>query len=122
MTRACDRKGALKDFKKTMRKHSRPEVIVTDRLRSYGAALKEIGLADRQETGRWVNNRAENSHLPFQRRERALLEADATFAEIRIRPSLDLPPVQSGNKPQLTTQFQAQPCAALAQWRGLGAV
>lgn len=73
MTKACDRKGALKVFKKTMRKHGRPEVIVTDRLRSDGAALKETGLADRRETGRWVNNRAENSHLPFRRRERALL-------------------------------------------------
>jgi putative transposase len=73
VTRAYDGKGALKSLKKTMRKHGRPEVIVTDRLRSYGAALREIGLADRQETGRWVNNRAENSHLPFRRRERAML-------------------------------------------------
>ena len=56
-----------------MRKHGRPGVIVTDRLRSYGAAMKEIGNADRQETGRWLNSRAENSHLPFRRRERAML-------------------------------------------------
>jgi putative transposase len=48
-------------------------MIVTDRLRSYGAALRDIGGADRQETGRWLNNRAENSHLPFRRRERAML-------------------------------------------------
>ena len=54
-----------------MRKHGRPEVIVTDRLRSYGAALKETGAMARQETGRWLNNRAENLHLPFRRRERA---------------------------------------------------
>ena len=46
---------------------------VTDKLRSYGAALKEIGAGDRQETGRWLNNRAENSHLLFRRRERAML-------------------------------------------------
>ena len=50
-----------------------PHVIVTDLLRSYGAAMKVIGNADRQETGRWKNNRAENSHLPFRRRERAML-------------------------------------------------
>ena len=73
VTRTRDKKAALKLIKKTMRKHGRPEVIVTDRLRSYGAALKEIGAADRQETGRWLNNRAENSHLPFRRRERAIL-------------------------------------------------
>jgi hypothetical protein len=42
-------------------------------LRSYGAAMKVIGNADRQETGRWLNNRAENSHQPFRRRERAML-------------------------------------------------
>ena len=56
-----------------MKRHGQAEVIVTDKLRSYGAALKEIGLEHRQETGRWLNNRAENSHLPFRRRERAML-------------------------------------------------
>ena len=56
-----------------MRKLGQPEVIVTDLLRSYGAALKEIGAADKQEAGRWLNNRAENSHLPFRLRERAML-------------------------------------------------
>ena len=50
-----------------------PEAITTDGLRSYGAAMKEIGNADRQEVGRWANNRAENSHQPFRRRERAML-------------------------------------------------
>jgi putative transposase len=73
VTKTRDKKAALKFLKKAMRKHGRPEIIVTDRLRSYGAALKEIGAAKRQETGRWLNNRAENSHLPFRRRERAML-------------------------------------------------
>jgi putative transposase len=72
VTKTRDKKAALKFLKKAMRKHGRPEIIVTDRLRSYGAALKEIGAAKRQETGRWLNNRAENSHLPFRRRERAM--------------------------------------------------
>jgi putative transposase len=52
---------------------SRPNTSVTDNLRSYGAAMKEIGNVERQETGRWLNNRAENSHQPFRRRERAML-------------------------------------------------
>lgn len=56
-----------------MKRYGRPEVIVTDRLRSYDAAMKEIGAADRQESGRWLNNRVENSHLPFRRRERAMM-------------------------------------------------
>jgi transposase-like protein len=50
-----------------------PHVFVTDKLRSYGAALKDLGLPDDRETGRWLNNRAENSHLPFRGRERAML-------------------------------------------------
>lgn len=72
-TKMRDKKAALKFLKKTMRKNGRPEVIVTDGLASYDAALKEIGAADRQETGRSFNNCAENSHLPFRRRERAML-------------------------------------------------
>jgi putative transposase len=56
-----------------MKRHGRPHVFVTDLLRSYGAALKAIGVAERQETGRWLNNRGENSHQPFRRRERAPL-------------------------------------------------
>ena len=73
VTKTRNKKAALKFLKKAMRKHGCPDVFVTDLLRSYGAALKEIGAAGRQETGRWLNNRAENSHLPFRRRERAML-------------------------------------------------
>lgn len=73
VTKTRDRKVALKFLKKAMRKQGRPEILVTDRLRSYGAALKDIGASDRQEIGRWLNNRAESSHLPFRRRERAML-------------------------------------------------
>jgi putative transposase len=59
-------------IKKAMKRFGSPKTVVTDGLRSYGAALKEIGAADRQEVGRWLNNRAENSHQPFRRRERAM--------------------------------------------------
>jgi putative transposase len=64
--------AALAFIKRAMRRHGRPQAVVTDGLRSYGAAMKEIGNADRQEVGRWLNNRAENSHQPFRRRERAM--------------------------------------------------
>ncbi|NEK25269.1 IS6 family transposase, partial [Sulfitobacter sp. JBTF-M27] len=67
-----DRKAALKFIRKSMKRYGQPQVLVTDQLRSYGAAMKQIGNAERQETGRWQNNRAENSHLPFRRRERAM--------------------------------------------------
>jgi putative transposase len=56
-----------------MKCHGKAEVLVTDKLRSYGAAMKVIGNVDKQETGRWLNNRGENSHQPFRRRERAML-------------------------------------------------
>ena len=64
-TKARDRKAALKFLKKSMKRHGKPEIIVTDRLRSYGAALKVLGRGDDREMGRWLNNPAENSHLPF---------------------------------------------------------
>ena len=72
VTKRRDRKAASKYLRKAMKRYGRPEVIVTDRLRSYPAAMKIIGNAGRQETGRWLNNRAENSHQPFRRRERAM--------------------------------------------------
>src|SRR5665647_1181670 len=72
VTKERDKAAALKFIKKAMKRHGRPQAIVTDRLRSYGAAMKEIGNSERQETGRRLNNRAENSHLPFRRRERAM--------------------------------------------------
>jgi putative transposase len=73
VTKRRDRKAALKFIRKTMKRHGRADVFVTDTLRSYGAAMKVIGNVDKQETGRWLNNRAENSHPPFRRRERAML-------------------------------------------------
>ncbi len=69
VTKKRDRKAALKFLRKAMKRYGRPEAIVTDKLRSYHAAMKVIGNAERQETGRWLNNRAENSHQPFRRRE-----------------------------------------------------
>ena len=72
VTKRRDRKAALKFLRKTMKRHGNPAVIVTDKLRSYDAAMKVIGNADRRGTGRWLNNRAENSHLPLRRRERAM--------------------------------------------------
>jgi putative transposase len=49
-----------------------PTVIVTDKLRSYGAALREIGISGSHKQGLRANNRAENSHQPVRRRERKM--------------------------------------------------
>jgi len=67
-----DRKAALKFLRKALKRHGRPEIVVTDRLRSYGAALRAVGAERRQQTGRWLNNRVENAHQPLRRRERAM--------------------------------------------------
>jgi len=73
VTKTRDKAAALKFLRKAMKRYGNPQILVTDRLASYGAAMKEIGNIDRQEVGRHKNNRAENSHLPFRRRERAML-------------------------------------------------
>ena len=72
VTMTRDKAAALKFIKKMMKRHGRTRAIVTDRLRSNGTVVKEIGGADLQVTGRRLNSRAENSHLPFRRRERVM--------------------------------------------------
>ena len=73
VTKKRDKSAALAFMKKALKRHGRPEVIVTAGLRSYPAAMRHLGNLDRREMGRWLNNRAENSPLPFRRRERAML-------------------------------------------------
>lgn len=73
VTKTRDKSAALRFLKKALKRHGKAEKIVTDRLRSYPAAMRDLGNLDRREMGRHLNNRAENSHLPFRRRERAML-------------------------------------------------
>jgi putative transposase len=73
VTRLRDKKAASKFLRKSLCRHGLVETIVADRLASYGAALKQIGAINKREVGRWLNNRAENAHQPFRRRERAML-------------------------------------------------
>ena len=72
VTKRRDKAAAKKFLIKTMKKHGSPSVITTDKLPSYRAAFREIGVADRQLCGGRSNNRCKNSHLPFRRRERAM--------------------------------------------------
>ena len=66
-----NRKAALRLITKLLKKQGvRPEHIVTDKLKSYGAALRKIGISDIQDVGGRKNNRAECSHVPIRRRER----------------------------------------------------
>jgi putative transposase len=68
-----DKAAAMRLLRKLLRRQGFvPTVVVTDKLRSYGAALREIGFSRRHEQGLRVNNRAENSHQAVRRRERKM--------------------------------------------------
>lgn len=121
VTKKRDKKAALKFLKKTMRRHGRSVKFVTDELRSYGAALRELGAVDRRETGRWLNNRAENSHLPFRRRERAMLRFRRMrtlqkFASVHASVSNHFNQERSLSSRDI---YKGNRAAALAEWRDL---
>lgn len=121
VTKKRDKKAALKFLKKAMKKHGSCERYVTDKLRSYGAAMKDLSIEDRQETGRWLNNRAENSHLAFRRRERAMLRfrrirSLQKFAAVHASITNHFNQERSLSRRPL---FKANRAAALAEWRGL---
>lgn len=103
-----------------MRQHGQLEVIVADKLRSYGAALKDLDAEARQETGRWLNNRAENSHLPFRQRERAMLRfrrmrSLQKFATVHTYVSNHFNQDRSLSSRNV---FNLNRAAALTEWRG----
>lgn len=121
VTKTRDKKAALKFLRKAMRKHGSPEIVVTDRLRSYGAALKEIGALARQRIGRWLNNRAKNSHLLFWLRERTMqrfrrLRSSKMFVSVHasITNYFNLECRLSSR-----TNFKLNRAASLAEWRQL---
>ena len=118
VTGTRDKKAALKFLKKAMKKHGWAERFVTDKLPSYGAALREVGAAERQGTGRWLNNRAENSHVPFRRRERAMLR----FRRMRSLQKFASVTNHFNSERNLSSRplFKANRAAALAEWRELG--
>tara|TARA_B100000315_G_C14482981_1_gene543803 strand:+ start:268 stop:966 length:699 start_codon:yes stop_codon:yes gene_type:complete len=123
VTKKRDRKAALRFLKKAMKRYGLPEVIVTDRLRSYGAAMREIGNEARHETGRWLNNRAENSHQPFRRRERAM----AKFRSVKSLQKFAAVHASVHNHFNLERHlynrenFKINRSAVLAEWRQLAA-
>lgn len=121
VTKTRDKAAALKFLRKAMKRYDSPRKIFTDSLASYRAAMKEIGNIDRQEVGRHENNRAENSHLPFRRRERAMLrfrrmshlqKFTSTHASLHNDFNLD----RHINRRQT---FKSKRDAALLEWREL---
>lgn len=123
VTKKRDKAAALTFLKKTLKRHGRAEKIVTDGLRSYSAAMRELGNLDRRETGRWKNNRAENSHLPLRRRERAMLrfrrmKSLQKFASVHASLHNNF-----NSERHLVDRetYKASRSAALAEWHSLAA-
>ena len=122
-TKRRDRKAAVAFLKRAMKRYGRPRSIVTDRLPSYRAAMRIIGLMRRQECGRWLNNRAENSHQPFRRREGAM----AKFREIKTLQKFAAIHASVHNHFNLDRHlnrrkiFKQNRSAALAEWCQLAA-
>jgi putative transposase len=121
VTKRRDSKAALKFLRKTMKRYGNPHVIVTDKLRPYCAAMKIICNAQKQETGRWRNNRGENSHQPFRRRERAMLR----FRQMKSLQKFVSVHSSVHNHFNLERHFYSRAnfklnrATALAEWRGL---
>ena len=121
VTKKRDKKAALKFLRKSLRRHGAADELVTDRLRSYGAALGELGIRERQRTARWMNNRAENSHQPFRRRERAMLR----FRRMRTLQKFASVHASVHNlfnsERSLSSRpdFKSKRAAALTEWRSL---
>lgn len=123
VTKRPDRKAALKFLSETMKRFGPPHVIVTDLLRSYGAVMKVLGNLDRQKTGRWRNNRSGNSHLPFRRRERAMLRFHRTRSLqkfVCVHASVHNHFNQERHL-YSRANFKLSRAAALTEWRDLGA-
>ncbi len=105
-----------------MKRHGSSEEIVTDRFASYKAALREMGSLEKQRTGRWLNNRVENSHLPFRRRERAM-QRFRRMRRLQIFASVYSSVHKRVNQERSLTSrdtFKLTRSAALAEWRQLG--
>ena len=105
-----------------MRRYGQPERVVTDRFPSYRAALRELGASDLQSTGRWLNNRVENSHLPLRRRERAMLrfrrmQSLQKFAAVHSSVYNHFNQERSLSSRDV---FKVKRTAALSEWRQLG--
>ncbi len=118
-----DREAALKFLKKTLKRQGRAHVYVPDKLRSYSAAMTEIGNTDKHDTGHRQNNWAENSHLPFRRREKAMqrFRGMRTLQKfVSVHSSVHNLSNQERAR-HSRDNFKANRTAALAEWRGLSA-
>ncbi len=123
VTKRRDHRAALEFLRRAMRRYGRPGTITTDRLQSYRAAMKVIGNAAAQSCGQWLNNRAENSHQPFRRREGAMarfrdIKTLQKFSSIHASIHNHFNHQRNLNRRDIFKQARA---AALVEWRQLAA-
>ena len=98
VTAKRNKAAALKLLKRIMKKYGTPCGIVSDGLRAYSAAMNEIGVAaERHKVGGRLNNRAENSHQPFRRREQAMQRFRSLKTRRRCRSSAQFMPRCTAN-------------------------
>ena len=123
VTKRRDRRAALQFLKRVMRRYGQPKVIVTDRLRSYRAAMNVIGNGADQECGCWLNNRAEISHQPFRRRERAMAKfrTPATLQKFAAVHASVHNHLNQERHLHTRKNFKLNRSATLAEWRQLSA-
>ena len=123
MVFATKRRDRIEFLKRAMKRYGRPKVVVTDRLRSYRAAMNVIGNAGDQECGRWLNNRVGNPHQPFRRREGAM----SKLRDIKTLQKFAAVHASTFNHFNLDRHlnsrsvFKQNRSAALAEWRQLAA-
>ena len=122
VTKRRDRRAALRFLKRTLKRYGWPWSVVTDRLPSYRAAMKGLGNASRQECGRRLNNRAENSHLHVSKagsgrwRDFRDIKTLQKFASCHSSIYNHFNHQRSLNRRQIFKQLRA---SALAEWREL---
>jgi putative transposase len=118
-----NRADAVKFLKKVMKRYGRPEIIVTDGLRSYSAAMREIGNLKRRKGGRWKNNRAENSHQPLRRRQAAMLKFRRTKMLQKFLAAHGQIHNHFNSERHLVSGeiYKQRRSAALAEWRAVAA-
>ena len=116
--------AAMKFLGKLMKRHANVETFVTDRFASHRAVLREMGALEKQQTGKWLNNGAENSHLPFRGRERAMqrfrsMRSLQKFASVH---SFVYNHFNQGRSLASRDTFKLTRAAALAEWHELAAL
>ena len=123
VTRTQDKDAALAFMKNAQKRHGSPATIVTDGLKSYRAAMTELGNGEKQEVGRHANNRVANSHLPARRRERAMFR----FRRMKTLQKFASVHANVSNHFNLERHlvdrktFKARRAAAFANWRQIAA-